>query len=339
MLHRFRERFGTAGLVVAIVALVAALGGTALAATGALTAKQKKEVKAIAKSFQGTGPAGAQGPAGANGTNGTNGKNGTNGESVTISAISAGGECGAVSGTKFTVGASTGKVCNGTNGTNGTNGNTVLNGTVAPAAGTGSNGDFYINTATSEIYGPKTAGAWGSGTSLKGATGEINTAGPLPVGKTEAGAWAIGPANVVPSSGFTFSRVRVGISYPIPLSGTGLIGTNVKINPVGFPTTKKTECEAKAEPEKATCLAALKVEEENCPGSVSEPKAKSGLLCIYSTKLEHVLSSLAPLPLVSKPSSSANASGSDSVGFLISLVADEEATSRPAGWGTWAVTG
>jgi hypothetical protein len=90
MFHRFHQRFGTAGLLIAVIALIAALGGTALAASGALTSKQKKEVKAIAKSFQGTGPAGA---AGANGTNGKDGApgakgaNGANGKSVTVTAI------------------------------------------------------------------------------------------------------------------------------------------------------------------------------------------------------------------------------------------------------------
>ena len=45
MLHRFRDRFGTAGLAIAIVALVAALAGTAVAASGALTGKQKKKIR------------------------------------------------------------------------------------------------------------------------------------------------------------------------------------------------------------------------------------------------------------------------------------------------------
>jgi hypothetical protein len=81
MSKRFRrpEPFGRAGLVVGIVALVFALMGGAWAASGGLTAKQKKEVKAIAKSFQGTGPAGAQGAQGTPGSNGTNGTNGKDG--------------------------------------------------------------------------------------------------------------------------------------------------------------------------------------------------------------------------------------------------------------------
>ena len=58
----------------------------------------------------------------------------------------------------------------GSNGTDGNDGNTVLSGTVAPTT-EGVNGDFYINTSTNEIFGPKTADTWGSATSLAGANG------------------------------------------------------------------------------------------------------------------------------------------------------------------------
>jgi hypothetical protein len=60
----------------------------------------------------------------------------------------------------------------GASGSNGTNGFSVLSGAGAPGGGTGVNGDFYINTSTYDIYGPKTAGAWGSPTSLIGPPGD-----------------------------------------------------------------------------------------------------------------------------------------------------------------------
>ena len=50
-------------------------------------------------------------------------------------------------------------------------GNTVLHGSGAPSGGTGSDGDFYIDTTAHAIYGPKASGAWGSSTSLVGPTG------------------------------------------------------------------------------------------------------------------------------------------------------------------------
>jgi hypothetical protein len=83
MFSHLRRQLGTAGLIVAIVALVAALAGGAYAASGGLSAKQKKQVKAIAKSFQGTGPkgdTGAPGPAGAPGAKGDPGAKGGTGE-------------------------------------------------------------------------------------------------------------------------------------------------------------------------------------------------------------------------------------------------------------------
>jgi hypothetical protein len=53
----------------------------------------------------------------------------------------------------------------------GKDGNTVLNGTAVPTGGVGVDGDFYIRTTDYTIYGAKTAGAWGSPTSLIGAQG------------------------------------------------------------------------------------------------------------------------------------------------------------------------
>lgn len=59
----------------------------------------------------------------------------------------------------------------GAQGTPGTNGNTVLNGTGAPSSGTGVNGDYYLRNDTSCLYGPKSAGSWGSCVSLIGPQG------------------------------------------------------------------------------------------------------------------------------------------------------------------------
>jgi hypothetical protein len=53
-------------------------------------------------------------------------------------------------------------------GIQGNPGNTVLNGTIAPTTGIGNNGDFYINTTTNALYGPKTSGSWSTGVSLIG---------------------------------------------------------------------------------------------------------------------------------------------------------------------------
>jgi hypothetical protein len=118
----FQERFGAAGIVIAVIALVVALGGTAIAASG-LNSKQKKEVTKIAKQQAGkpgaagaTGPAGSAGPKGDAGSNGKDGTNGNNGQSVTGTPIPPEAACGTPSGVKYTLGATSTNVCSGENG-------------------------------------------------------------------------------------------------------------------------------------------------------------------------------------------------------------------------------
>jgi hypothetical protein len=56
-------------------------------------------------------------------------------------------------------------------GTSGPRGNSLLTGTGAPSSSVGIDGDWYINNASPAslvIYGPKTAGAWGSGQAISG---------------------------------------------------------------------------------------------------------------------------------------------------------------------------
>jgi hypothetical protein len=66
----------------------------------------------------------------------------------------------------------------GSAGAAGTNGNTILNGTVAPTASIGNNGDFYLNTSASVLFGPKASGAWpSSGTSIIGPQGPAGASG------------------------------------------------------------------------------------------------------------------------------------------------------------------
>lgn len=59
----------------------------------------------------------------------------------------------------------------GPTGAQGTAGNTVLSGSIAPTSGVGQNGDFYIATSTSTLYGPKAGGNWPAGVALKGTNG------------------------------------------------------------------------------------------------------------------------------------------------------------------------
>ena len=88
----------------------------------------------------------------------------------------------------------------------------ILSGTGVPSAGLGVDGDFYIDTAANDIYGPKTAGAWGSATDLVGPQGP---AGPIGVQHTQ---WlipypVIGDDLILPwdSRAVTIVGIRAGL--------------------------------------------------------------------------------------------------------------------------------
>ena len=58
-------------------------------------------------------------------------------------------------------------------------GNTILSGTITPSNSLGNNGDFYLNTANTTLFGPKAAGLWpGVGTLLIGPQGLQGPVGP-----------------------------------------------------------------------------------------------------------------------------------------------------------------
>jgi hypothetical protein len=59
----------------------------------------------------------------------------------------------------------------GPQGPPGQDGNTIYNGSINPDPLLGTNGDFYINTTTYTLFGPKTETGWGTGVSLIGPAG------------------------------------------------------------------------------------------------------------------------------------------------------------------------
>lgn len=125
------------------------------------------------------GPQGIQGPAGADGSDGADGKTVLSGAGAPASGVGVDGDF-YIDTTNYDIygpksagvwGAATSLVGPQGPAGSGTGVNTILNGTGAPAAATGADGDFYIDTANELIYGPKTSGAWGTGTSLVGPEG------------------------------------------------------------------------------------------------------------------------------------------------------------------------
>jgi hypothetical protein len=286
MMSKLHDRLGTAGFVIALIALVAALGGGAYAASGGLTGKQKKEVEKIAKKYAGKpGAEGKQGPAGAGGPKGDAGAAGATGTSGSAGEKGERGERGE----------------EGEPGESGINGKSVLNGTVAPGAGLGTTGDFYIDTATDEIYGPKAGTNWGTPTSLKGESGFTET---LPSGKTETGTYVAGAE----AGGFFLEElVQKEISFPIPLSAE-IAEDHFEI----VTGTPGAHCENAA---------------HAGPSSISNPEAAPGYFCLFqaiSTGLTF---------------ESANGFGGDTIGRTGTVLTYTVTNATEAFTnGTWAVT-
>ena len=112
------------------------------------------------------GPPGVQGPTGPPGPQGPNGPQGPAGPA-------------------------------GPAGNAGASGKTILNGTSDPTSAIGSDGDFYINTATITIFGPRVGAIWPAGiplTNTSGPEGPPGPAGPQGIAGATGPAGAIGPA-------------------------------------------------------------------------------------------------------------------------------------------------
>jgi hypothetical protein len=191
--HRFKDRFGTAGLIVAVIALIAALSGSAIALTGAEKKEIKKLAKKYAQQFAKAGPEGPPGPAGANGQPGAKGDKGDKGDQ---------GDQG-IQGIQ------------GIQGTAGTNGKNVEVGSEATGTGNCSGRGGAWVQVQSEPATKKFV--------CNGEDGETGFTETLPPGKTETGAW-----NLVSQASDFGNGGMTAISFPIPL--TANIGSNVHFN-------------------------------------------------------------------------------------------------------------
>lgn len=129
----------------------------------------------------------------------------------------------------------------------------------------------------------------------KGETGAPWPAGgTLPANATETGAWSVNPREGEPLQFYA-------ISFPIPLAGDGLDSEHVLVAP-----------------------------NSKCSGTVAEPKAEPGYLCLYTEANINV-----ELSAIAKPSPSGEG-GAGAAGALLHV----EGKGTPAvAWGTWAVTG
>ncbi len=178
------------------------------------------------------GPAGPTGPTGATGPAGPQGPQGDVGPAGAVGAAGPQGPQGDV-GPMGPVGATGATGATGAAGAAGTDGKTVLNGAVPPAPGDGVDGDFFIDTVAMQIYGPKAAGAWGSGTSLVGPTGPAGAQGAQ--GATGATGPA-GPAGPVGPIGATGPQGPTGAQGATGATGAaGPTGATGPQGPQGAP--------------------------------------------------------------------------------------------------------
>jgi hypothetical protein len=123
----------------------------------------------------------------------------------------------------------------GTNGTNGTNGNTILSGLIAPTT-EGVDGDYYIDTTTDTIYGPKTLGVWGSGTSLIGPIGPAGPTGSTGANGTN-GVNGTNGNNAYTLTTNTFIQPAVNTTVTIEISDSSWMSFNQVVfvgNPTGL---------------------------------------------------------------------------------------------------------
>jgi hypothetical protein len=123
----------------------------------------------------------------------------------------------------------------GAPGAPGVDGNTVLYGAGAPGPGTGVNGNFYIDTTASDLYGPKAGGVWPAGTSLIGPAGAAGADGNTVL----YGAGAPGPGDGVDgnfwintSTNYLYGP-KAGGAWPAGISLVGPAGSPGVGVPVG----------------------------------------------------------------------------------------------------------
>ena len=114
----------------------------------------------------------------------------------------------------------------GPTGATGADGNTVLHGATPPPTTTGQDGDFYINTAVTSMYGPKASGAW--------PTPPVSMIGPVGPQGNPGAAGATGPAGPAGPTGATGSQGPAGSQgVPGPTGPTGATGTTGAQGPQG----------------------------------------------------------------------------------------------------------
>ncbi len=291
MFQQLRKRM-TPSTVIAIVALVFAATGGAFAATGGGSGPSHATLTATAAKSKSKAKAGPRGSAGAKGATGATGSAGPAGPTGPAGGTGPQGPQGNA-GTNGT---------NGENGKEGTPGAPGVNGK-SVVTGAASSGECKAGGTKFEVEGSKHSehvcnGEGGSG------GGEPQLPKTLPSKATETGAWSI----QVPAEFFEESFAFTSLSFPIPLEGP-LNGPHVFFIAMGE---------------------AGKQDAAECPGTLLEPTAAPGDLCIY-TAFDNKLK----LFRIVQPGTAEEA-GAGTSGARLEL--ELEAAKLGSAYGTWAVT-
>lgn len=192
------------------------------------------DVLAVKGDMGTTGLTGATGAIGAAGPKGDTGAIGATGSQGSIGLTGSTGAQGAqgIQGVKGDIGA-TGSIglqgatgsqgTAGTNGIDGLNGKTVLNGAGIPtdAGAGGAIGDFYLDTLTNMIYGPKVGADWVGivGVSLVGPQGLKGDSGTIGATGLQGPIGLTGPTGATGTTGTTGAAGAIGPAGPAGSSG------------------------------------------------------------------------------------------------------------------------
>jgi hypothetical protein len=189
------------------------------------------------------------------------------------------------------------------------------NGTAGPAGPVGPagpKGDAGANGGAGAVGPTGPAGAKGA-TGATGATGLSGFTATLPSGKTETGTWSISQG----WTGGTGLFPNTAISFPIPLAAGGGEGSAAGFN------QKATEEE--------------EFEASGCQGTVAEPTAPPGKLCVY-THFEEGSNAETGFVEPRALDGSLFSYGTSGATLFVGILKGNELPSKIEASGSWAVT-